>query len=162
MSEIIVHGFLDYAISYDDFVEMLKLAQSASKTFSITVGLETKTLEQWQSDPEVIDKAGGKRMKRMNFCITRQRALELGLLVCKCGHSPHNHYNAVEMCSVECAVCGCKDYNETTIRGVEVSDDVAFTNTLLNELMGKCCDECSKHIAQAKAQFIAQTKGLNK
>ena len=45
----------------------------------------------------------------MIFKFTRREALELDLLICKCGHRPNNHFNWNKK---SCAHCECKEYME--------------------------------------------------
>lgn len=40
---------------------------------------------------------------------TRDNALALGLLVCRCGHPPNNHFGHDKQ---PCAHCACKEYRE--------------------------------------------------
>lgn len=50
------------------------------------------------------------------FAMTEKRALELGLLICICGHPVNNHFDY----SNACAHCSCKSYHESGIRDVTV------------------------------------------
>lgn len=48
---------------------------------------------------------------------TRQQALELGLLVCECGHAPNTHFKHGQQA---CAICECKCYREKARGGGEL------------------------------------------
>lgn len=54
-------------------------------------------------------------MKLLILKMTRQRALELGLLVCKCGHPENNHFDFGP-----CAHCKCKGLEEVGRSGVTI------------------------------------------
>lgn len=49
--------------------------------------------------------------------MTRQRALELGLLVCSCGHPENNHFDFELQ---PCAHCKCNEYKEQGRIGIRV------------------------------------------
>lgn len=51
----------------------------------------------------------------ITLTMTRQRALELDLLFCKCGHRVNNHFDFGDKA---CAHCSCKNYHEVPSRGV--------------------------------------------
>lgn len=54
----------------------------------------------------------------MKFEMTRERALELGLLICTCGHPENNHFDHGEH---GCARCDkCQGYQEVGIKGLKV------------------------------------------
>lgn len=53
----------------------------------------------------------------MNFSMSRQRAIELGLLICDCGHRSNNHFQHGKR---PCAHCICKVYCERGITGVKI------------------------------------------
>ncbi len=50
--------------------------------------------------------------------MTRERALSLGLLTCKCGHPDNNHF---AWGSRPCAHCKCKSLRETAKSGITVA-----------------------------------------
>ena len=54
--------------------------------------------------------------------MTRQRALELGLLVCTCGHPENNHFRHGGM---SCAHCDCTGLKEVGRKGVDVKKSQA-------------------------------------
>lgn len=41
--------------------------------------------------------------------MTREEALQQGLLICTCGHPPNNHFSFNKH---SCAHCDCKQYTE--------------------------------------------------
>jgi hypothetical protein len=51
-------------------------------------------------------------MKMITIEMTRQQALEQGLLVCTCGHPVNNHWLNYPAKNNSCARCSCKQYNE--------------------------------------------------
>lgn len=55
--------------------------------------------------------------QKIRVTLTRQRALQLGLLVCTCGHPENNHFDWDDKI---CAFCSCKAYTEQGVSGVEV------------------------------------------
>lgn len=44
--------------------------------------------------------------------LSRQQALRMGLLYCKCGHPPNNHFDHGDM---PCAHCKCTAYDERLV-----------------------------------------------
>lgn len=64
-----------------------------------------------------------RKADRMTLVLSRGRALELGLLVCACGHPENNHFGRGEpnFGGRSCARCEvCKGYREQGISGVAV------------------------------------------
>lgn len=57
-------------------------------------------------------------MKTVTLTMTRERALELGLLVCACGHPENNHF--IYEKGRPCAHCDCKALRERGIKGVKL------------------------------------------
>lgn len=55
----------------------------------------------------------------MNFSMSRQRALELGLITCECGHPSNNHFDYKGLCA-RCGSSNCPKYRERGIHGVEI------------------------------------------
>lgn len=53
----------------------------------------------------------------VTLTMTRQRALEIGLLVCSCGHPENNHFNQ-DRCP--CVRCACVEFVEVGRPGVGV------------------------------------------
>lgn len=54
-------------------------------------------------------------MKHVTIKMSREDALELGLLFCDCGHAPNNHHDDQKG---SCAFCiDCKKYDEVPRRG---------------------------------------------
>jgi len=49
---------------------------------------------------------------KIQITMTRTEALKAGLLACRCGHRPNNHFG-----SGACAMCGCKKYDEHAVVG---------------------------------------------
>ncbi|MHA2280191.1 MAG: hypothetical protein ACXAC5_04885 [Promethearchaeota archaeon] len=54
------------------------------------------------------------KMKKITIELTREEALSLGLLVCKCGHPPNNHFS---FDNKPCAHCKCVEYKEIARKG---------------------------------------------
>lgn len=50
--------------------------------------------------------------------MTRRRALELGLIVCECGHPANNHFG-----HGLCSRCECKELRETGKDGITIEND---------------------------------------
>lgn len=68
-------------------------------------------------------------MKTVTLTMTRKRALELGLLVCACGHPENNHFGTGRWAGKDtfggrhCARCTeCKGYRERGINGTKLSN----------------------------------------
>lgn len=66
-------------------------------------------------------------MKTVTLTMTRERALELGLLVCKCGHPENNHFGTGRLAGEadfggrSCARCTkCKAYSECGVNGTKL------------------------------------------
>jgi hypothetical protein len=62
---------------------------------------------------------------------SRQRALELDLLWCECGHRPNNHYDLEDG---GCAHCSCEKYRERATRGGHFVSRKVPKNTLAEKL----------------------------
>lgn len=58
-----------------------------------------------------------RKSGRVTLVMTRQRALELGLLTCACGHPENNHFTHSGR---SCAHCPCRGYRERGISGVAI------------------------------------------
>lgn len=58
-----------------------------------------------------------RKTDRVTMTMTRQRATELGLLTCACGHPENSHFDSV---AKPCAHCGCKAYRERGRSGIEI------------------------------------------
>lgn len=56
------------------------------------------------------------RDRKLVVALTRQEALELGIVRCGCGHPPNNHFP--DLPGKPCAHCACKRYQETFSRGI--------------------------------------------
>ncbi len=63
----------------------------------------------------------------MKLQMSRKRALELGLLTCKCGHPPNNHFDEQR---ADCARdgCKCKKYREIGVHGTKLETFMAQNN----------------------------------
>ena len=62
-------------------------------------------------------------MKTVTIEFTRKEALQLNLLVCKCGHPINNHFT-FDNKVVECARCSCKKYDEIANYGSLVENRI--------------------------------------
>lgn len=54
--------------------------------------------------------------ERVTISYTRDQAQALGLLTCKCGHPPNNHFNFSAQ-EQPCAHCSCRAYHEVARGG---------------------------------------------
>ena len=62
-----------------------------------------------------------QRTKTIKFSMAREKALEIGLLICGCGHPENNHFmDAHTFTGTGCAFCECKKYDEKAISGVTI------------------------------------------
>lgn len=58
------------------------------------------------------------KAKTLTLKMTRKRALELGLLTCKCGHPENNHFDFVS--GRPCAHCDCVELRERPKAGMKL------------------------------------------
>lgn len=59
-------------------------------------------------------------MARITITFTRDSALALNLLVCRCGHPPNNHFGFDKQ---PCAHCKCEGYQEIARGGGVIESD---------------------------------------
>lgn len=53
---------------------------------------------------------GATEPKPIRLELTQEQAERLGIVFCKCGHRPNNHFDFGKR---ECARCACKSYRQT-------------------------------------------------
>jgi hypothetical protein len=56
-------------------------------------------------------------VKVITFKVPEQRAHELGLITCTCGHRENNHFTHSKR---PCSACVCTEYTATGVHGVQV------------------------------------------
>lgn len=109
----------------------------APKNFFCDCGRKVSEKEIEDSWHDYYSEDRRMRSKMIVFSMHRSEALELGLLVCKCGHKTDDHIGYYK----NCTECNCKEYKEIAPMGKIVNEDLCrFCECTISHYDGCQCE----------------------